>query len=173
MKLDQIAFYCETEEAERKCKASLGLLDASWAEDVVTGKSRVMHPDGSVVSGLNVGLLKFNYDLGIEVEILRYISGIHWHRNNPVWLAKKEDDWMQSHIGFHIADGADFPPMNKEFNLVQETETVSHTNPFLTDPNSRGFGRKYKYKIFSTPTPGLYFKYIARVNPPQYPSQTV
>lgn len=164
MKLDQIAFYCETEKAERDCKAALGLLDAVWIEDTVTGLSKIAGFGGEIVQTTNVGVLKFNYSLGIEVELLRYSSGTHWHRNNPLWLNKKPDDWIQSHIGFHIQDGGDFPIVNEKFKLVQETETISHTNEFLTDPNSRGFGRKYKYRIYEVGV-GLYFKYIMRVNP--------
>lgn len=164
MKLDQIAFYCDTERAEQSCKAALGLLDAEWVEDTVTGKSRVLGGDGKWTDGENVGILKFNYSLGIEVEILRYRAGAHWHKQNQIWINTPSDQWIQSHIGFHIQDGADFPVVGPHFKLVQETETIKHTNAFLTDPNSRGFGRKYRYQIYET-GPGLYFKYIMRVNP--------
>jgi hypothetical protein len=168
MKMDQIAFYCADKASEDRCKLALGLSDATWIEDQVTAKSIVVKGSGKQLEeATNTAILKFNYDLGIEVEILRYVSGPHWHQSNSIFLESDAGEYFQSHIGFHLGDNEDFPDAPQHLQLVQMTKTIAHTNAFLTDPTSRGFGRKYEYKIYATPTPGLYFKYIKRINPKQ------
>lgn len=161
MKIDQIAFYAANEEIERSIKRNLGLEDAVWIEDRVEAESVI--PDHSpTVRERSVGKLLFNYDLGIELEILRYVSGSHWHHFNPNWNGQSNSPnagAFISHVGIHLADDEEFPAVN--WKLVQETWTSSHTSEYLTKEGSPGFGRKYHYRIYEI-TPGTYMKYIQR-----------
>ena len=75
MKMDQIAFYCSDEAGQDKIKKMFGLENAEWIRDEVTAKS--LFQDGTYE--INVADLQFNYDLGIELEILRYKKGKNWH----------------------------------------------------------------------------------------------
>jgi len=171
MKIDQIAFYARTKDQEERIKVLLGLDTEPWVEDVVTAKS--LFPDGQWC--INKGRLQFNYSLGIELEILTYIEGRHWHlasgdhyamgapvsynqAGNPLWGIGRE---FISHVGIHLDDGADFPAMDG-CTLVQETFTQSHTSEYLT--TGGGAGRKYHYRIFEL-APGTYIKYIRRIHP--------
>lgn len=157
MKLDQIAFYASTEEEAWQIKRMLGLHNAVWIEDMVTADSIVY--DFNPLKIINVGQLRFNYDMGVELEILTYREGTHWHMlTNPLW----NKDWGNgqrfiSHVGFHLEDGEDFPNVPGA-RLVQETWTKEHTNAYIVE-----IGRKYHYKIYEV-TPGTYVKYIKRIH---------
>jgi hypothetical protein len=156
--LDQVAFYCSNLEQSNKLKAQFGLLNEPWIIDTVTGQSVVA---GSTQKVENVAELQFNYSLGIELEILRYISGPHWHeRVNPLFNSNYA---FASHIGHHLKPDELFPDMLGA-PLVQETFTQSHTSSFLTDPDSPGYGRKYHYRIHEL-SPGTYLKFIKRIEP--------
>jgi hypothetical protein len=161
MKLDQLAFYCSTTIAAEELMADLGLSEATWTYDTVTGNSKVTQ-GYSITGGVNVAELSFNYDLGIELEIIRYIDGPHWHP--PAMMAGHR---FFSHVGAHLDDGEPFPSMPHS-RLVQETFTVSHTNAYLTDPNSTAFGRKYHYRIHEI-GPNTYIKFIRRIHPHSEP----
>ena len=160
MKLDQIAFYASTAALANEIKAQFGLTNAQWITDTVTAQSVVA---GSELKIENVAELQFNYDLGIELEILRYKTGPHWHvRRNPNFTHGR----FLSHAGIHLSDTEDFPifePGIHAWRLVQETWTTQHTSEYLTDPKSPGFGRKYHYRIYEV-SPGAYVKYIKRVH---------
>lgn len=157
MKLDQIAFYAATPTHADEIKAQFGLTNAKWVLDTVTARSIVA---GNDAEAENVAELQFNYDRGIELEIIRYISGPHWHvRRNPNFDKSRP---FLSHAGIHLENGEDFP--STVWSLVQETFTLSHTAEYLTKPGSPGFGRKYHYRIFEV-SPGSYIKYIKRINP--------
>jgi len=162
MKIDQVAFYAATQAQSDAIKAMLGLTQEEWVTDTVTARSIVNGVDGQ-----NVGELQFNYSLGIEVEILRYIEGLSWHNSNPLAGNAFTRGILKapfiSHVGIHLDDGEPFPEMIG-CRLVQETFTISHTGQYLTDPRSPGYGRKYHYRIFEL-SPGSYIKYIARVHP--------
>lgn len=168
MKMDQIAFYARTDVQEYAIKEHFGLTKAEWVKDTVTARSilpdpYVGHPD-NVNETVNVANLLFNYDLGIELEILRYVEGSHFHDYNHALGYDKVDPFI-SHIGIHLADEENFPEVDDcFFNLRQETFTISHTAPYLTDPNSPGFGRKYHYRIYEM-APNHFVKYIKRVHP--------
>lgn len=153
MKIDQIAFYAPTDEHADQIKAQFGLIGANWIKDTVTAKSYVY--DGP--AAINVAELQFNYDLGIELEILRYIEGPNWHTSNPVRSMSLKP--FISHVGIHLADRDDFPAM-QHCKLVQETFTQKHTSEYLT--TGAGAGRKYHYRIFEM-SPGSYIKYIRRL----------
>lgn len=149
MKMDQIAFYARNEAEAKRIKEIFGLVNAEWKKDTVTADSSVY---GSAVE-TNVAELEFNYDLGVELEILRYVSGPCWHDG----MHKYDFYTYISHIGIHLDDDEDFPAMPYA-RLVQETWTQSHTSPYLVD-----CGRKYHYRIFEL-APGNYIKYIKRVH---------
>lgn len=159
MKIDQIALYCSTDKQADQIKAQFGLTNAQWIQDTVTARSIV---DG--VEGVNVAELQFNYDSGIELEILRYIDGPHWHLKNQAFghlPADAEAPAFISHVGIHLDDGEEFPAM-EHCKLVQETFTLSHTSEYLTTGPAKG--RLYHYRIFEL-SEGSYIKYIRRIHP--------
>jgi len=149
MKMDQVAYYCSNDEAERQIKNLFGLLEAAWVCDTVTATSYV-RGEGPAV---NVANLQFNYDLGVELELIRYTKGPNWH--DPIMRHRP----FISHIGIHLDDGEDFPTISSK--LVQETFTISHTSHYLT--KGAAAGRKYHYKIFEI-APGNFIKYIRRIH---------
>lgn len=149
MKIDQVAYYCRTKVEEDILKQSLGLGKAEWLNDSVTAYS-VMNE----VAGINKAELSFNYSLGIELEILRYVEGRNWHENNDM-------DFFISHIGIHLDDNEEFPIM-EDAKLVQETFTLTHTSAYLT--TGKGAGRKYHYKIYELSS-GNFLKFIKRILP--------
>lgn len=164
MKMDQLAFYADTDVQANRIKDQLGLIDAEWIKDTVTAKSEVW----PFSTEENVAELQFNYSLGIELEILRYVKGCSWHHQNPLAVKggfdrKGANLPFISHVGIHLEDNEDFPEM-RYCPLVQETFTISHTSEYLTKEGSPGFGRKYHYRIFEL-SPGSYIKYIRRINP--------
>jgi hypothetical protein len=155
MKLDQTAWYCNTTQQADYLKEVLGLSNEPWVKDTVTAISSVFGRPPTK----NVAQLQFCYTHGgHEIEILRYISGPHFHERT----AYKEP--FISHIGFHLADDEDFPDIaglgKDTCKLVQETFTESHTSEYLT--TGAGAGRLYHYKIFQIQT-GNYLKYIKRI----------
>ena len=157
MKIDQIAFYCPTEAAGLKVKRFFNLESATWIQDKVTARSTFGNQ--AIPPSENIAELQFNYDLGIELEILCYISGPSWHWTNPL---NREPQFI-SHVGIHLDDEEDFPD-DCGFPLVQETFTQSHTSEYLTKPESPGYMRRYHYKIYEM-SPGSYIKYIRRIEP--------
>lgn len=158
MKIDQIAFYASTDEQAAKIKEQFGLLNAEWIKDTVTATSVVWGNKHT-----NIAELQFNYDLGIELEILRYINGPHWRDPDNLVHSMGFIESFISHVGIHLADGEDFPTM-MHCRLVQETWTQGHTAKYLTDPSSPAAGRKYHYRIFEM-SQGSYIKYIRRIHP--------
>lgn len=144
MKLDQIAIYVHNTNQVDSIKMQLGLHNSEWIEDIVEGEVTVSLPDREKgkQSGKSVGRLLFNYDLGIELELLTYLDGPHWHIRNKNF---KNGYPFISHLGFHLDDdeSIDGNPFHG-FSLVQEMMTKKHTNKYV---NSRG--RTYHYKIFS------------------------
>lgn len=167
MKIDQIAFYAKSVDEVDRIKTALGLSGAKWIIDEVTAKS--LFPDGHWE--VNKGVLQFNYDLGIELEILTYVEGRHWamdskiqysaifeQKGNPLWSLPM----FISHVGIHLEDGEPFPAEMNGCPLVQETFTISHTSEYLT--TSEGAGRLYHYRIHEM-VPGTYIKYIRRIHP--------
>lgn len=156
MNCDQVAYYCIDEDAENHVKKFLGLENAQWVKDEVTALSSVRGGPKEQ----NVGLLQFNYDLGIEIELLRYKSGPHWHIENPdhdCAMFHKVPVPFVSHIGYHV----DEFPAAVGGKLVQETWTQSHTAEYLT--TGAGAGRKYHYRIYGLGR--TYQKFIKRINP--------
>lgn len=159
MKMDQIAYYCHDLYAETLLKEFLGLEHAPWILDRVEASSTIRNFITPIV---NFAELQFNYDLGVEVEILRYVDDSpSWHEKNPLRNHKS----FQSHIGVHLDDDEAFPDHKvANYDLVQETFTYKHTSKYLTDPSSPGFGRKFHYRIYEI-SPGSYIKFIRRIHP--------
>jgi len=155
MKMDQIAYYCIDQYAAAELKESLGLEKADWITDQVTAQSKVWLANNTINAGENVAELQFNYSLGIELEIIRYISGPHWHM---LYTPR----CFISHVGVHLDNGEPFPIMSHA-KIVQETRTISHTSEYLTQPGSPGYGRKYHYRIYEV-GPHSYIKFIKRLN---------
>lgn len=157
MKIDQIAWYAHNEQQVEEIKRRFGLLDKVWIEDEARGNVRVRHDLSSpFFSGVATGKLRFNYDLGIELEILTYIDGPHWHAYREEYLAGAS---FLSHIGVHMEEGEVTPDHND--NIVQVMNTFSHTNPYLIEK-----ARVYDYVIRDTrATLGAYTKYIWRREP--------
>lgn len=156
MKIDQIAIYCSTDEQAEQIKAQFGLANSEWIKDTVHARSKVW----DFLEQPNTAELQFNYSLGIELEIIRYIQGPNWHDPAEI-IANGFKVPFISHIGIHLDDDEEFPAM-EHCRLVQETWTVSHTSEYLT--TGAGAGRKYHYRIFEM-APGSYIKYIRRINP--------
>jgi len=155
MKLDQVAYYAREPKEADAIKAMLGLSEAEWVQDTVTGAVDVYRRGHGVVSGVSRALLQFNYDLGIETEILTYLDGPHWHQTNHLFLGT---EGFLSHLGYHLDDGEEFPEYDAP--LVQEMFTREHTNPYLL-----GNGRKFHYRIWDTrPTLGVFTKVIRRIH---------
>jgi len=153
LRLDQIAYYCSTPEAERRVKEMYGLENAVWVKDAVTARGTVRGKQTT-----NVALLQFNMDLGIQLEMIRYKAGLHWLNH---LVAKKHPEPFIAHIGVHLAEGAGWPDF-PERRLVQEVKTISHTAEHLTIGEMAG--RRYHYRIYEL-AEGSYVKFIKRLLP--------
>ena len=154
MKQDQIAYYCDIQQSVDYLKEILGLADEPWIKDTVTARSSVFGRPFTT----NVAQLQFCYKHGSEIEILRYISGPHWHERTTYKVP------FISHVGFHLEDDEDFPDIDGKgkgtCRLVQETFTEKHTSEYLT--TGEGAGRLYHYKIYQVQA-GNYIKFIKRI----------
>jgi len=148
IKIDQLAFCARNDEDELSIKRFLQLADAPWIEDTVTAHGQVnMRADVT-----NVAKLLFNYDLELEVEILRYLEG-----PNYLDLANIPGGRM-CHIGSHFIGDGDVPRL--DVPIVQQLVTQSHTNPFQAEHL-----RHYRYTIYDTyDRMGLFFKVIERLD---------
>lgn len=144
MKIDQIAFISHSAVDTINIKHSLGLEAATWIEDVVHAKGTVRG-----VEGENRALLLFNYDNGIETEILQYLEGPNY--------ASEIHSGHVCHIGMHYSGEGPVPTFDAP--IIQRVETQEHTNPYLLEQ-----GRHYRYTIYDTRrTHGVCFKVIERL----------
>lgn len=158
LRLDQIAFYVWDDEGEQKVKDMFGLQDAEWVEDHVVAEGRVMN-GRELVQGQNTAKLLFNYDLGIELEILRYVDGDNYC--NHLGLANGQI----CHVGMHTDKGAPLYDEDELENMfpyakvIQQVHTLTHTNEYVNSQN-----RKYRYTIYdSHPLLGCCLKVIERI----------
>lgn len=153
LKLDQIAFVARNDTEELLIKRMLRLQDANWVEDEVVASGYVK---GFGDDQTNKAKLLFNYDLGIEVEILRYTEGVNYVEVGGV------DSGNVAHIGFHLEKGQSleqFQGLVFPSSLMQQVVTREHTNEFLLKS-----GRRYRYTIYDTkPLFGVYLKVIERI----------
>lgn len=158
MNLDQLAYYAHNTDQANQIKRTLGLLAADWIEDIAEGFVDVRSEDGTFSAGQHSkGLLQFNYDLGIELEILTYLEGAHWHENKPEFRSGMP---FISHIGFHMEPGEQLPErIRNHFRLLQVMDTLNHTNQYIKD-----LGRTYHYEIYQSYF-GPDMKFIWRIEP--------
>lgn len=155
LRIDQLAFACHSDEQEKEIMRAMGLEAAEWTVDECTAVGRI--GNYKPIEGENTAKLMFNYDLGIEVEILRYLDG-------PNYLDLLGTNQGVCHIGMHVEKGT--PLQDKAdvaalfpFRIIQQVETRAHTNQFLLDS-----GRRYRYTIFdSTAILGTCLKVIERI----------
>jgi len=150
-KIDQLAYAAYSDYQVKCIKETLRLENANWVEDVVQAQGYVFGQHGIAT---NRARLLFNYDLGIELEILQYLDG-------PNYLSKFEVSGQHiAHIGAHMEPGFDPETFNPTYwPKVQQVETQQHTNPFLVET-----GRKYRYTIYDTRRVfGHFFKTIERL----------
>ena len=148
--LDQIAFYAPDVYAQEAIKVMLGLDQAEWTEDIVTGEVKVFNEPSAV----SKAKLLFNYDHGIELEILTYLDGPHWHMPSPARPNPMPRNSFMSHIGFHVNDE---PLPDLRWPIAQSMITTHHTNPAIA-------GRAYQYVIYDTKKLlGIDLKYIKRL----------
>lgn len=154
LKLDQVAFLARTDVDELMIKRMLRLEKADWVQDVVKAEGYVR---GNGENASNIAKLQFNYDLGIEVEILRYTEGANYPDIGHV------KSGHIAHIGFHVEKGKELPSPLVNFTfalpIIQQVITKEHTNQFLIDS-----GRRYRYTIYdSKDIFGVYLKVIERL----------
>lgn len=164
LKIDQLAFLARSDEDEAAIKKQLRLTNANWVEDrvvaegYVRGARKVGEPRGE--PSRNTAKLLFNYDMGIEVEILRYTEGHNYADEAGI------KNCTLCHIGAHVNKGSstsDLPSGMIDFvfasPIIQQVETRTHTNEFLMTT-----GRRYRYTIYDTvPLLGVFMKVIERI----------
>lgn len=143
-KIDQLAFISHSEKDTQAIKNQLGLQDASWTEDICVASGEVRG-----VPGVNKARLLFNYDMGIEVEILQYLEGPNY--------ASQLGGGRVCHYGIHAVAGKPVPTFDAP--IIQRVKTRTHTNEFLLST-----GRRYQYTIYDTLNSlGVFTKVIERI----------
>lgn len=147
-KVDQIAIAPRRLTAARLLLEEMGATE--WIEDNVAAKGKVFD-----IETENEANLSFNYDLvpGKEFEILHYTDG-------PNWLTPQIGP-LVSHLGMHVtaSELEEWRAFFRERRIpvIQEVDTVSHTNPAIAGK------RSYHYTIFGTrPILGVDLKFIVR-----------
>lgn len=154
LRIDQLAFIARSDSDEMAIKRQLRLQDADWVEDTVVAKGYVR---GHGEAAVNKAKLLFNYDLGVEVEILRYTEGANYPDIGNV------PSCNLAHIGMHVEKGMEIPSPLAGFvfacPMIQQVCTQEHTNEFLLST-----GRRYRYTIYDTKALlGVYLKVIERL----------
>jgi len=138
MKIEQIAFGVKDPvKVIDLFSANLGLTE--WIKDEVAAKGIINGKKGS-----NVAELHFNYQWGIELELLRYNSGRNWHEyRNPYGLPM-----FPSHQGYHCTEDEALHKIDEmgalNIGIIQEVYTYNHTNPAIAGK------RQYHYIIFDS-----------------------
>lgn len=143
-KIDQLAFISYGANDTWAIQKELGLLDAQWIEDICVASGEVRGEPG-----VNKARLLFNYDMGMEVEILQYLEGPNY--------AEGLAGGRVCHYGIHAHAGMPAPSFGAK--VVQRVKTRSHTNDFLVRT-----GRRYQYTIYDTlHSLGVFTKVIERI----------
>lgn len=146
-KIDQIAV---TVPGAVTATAMMKRMGGEWVEDIVTFKELAEGREGQYK-------LHFNYDMGVEFEILVWRTG-------PFWLATKmlAGVAMVSHYGTHVKNAlsaAAGAANHYRADILQAVETIGHTNPLLVEQ-----GRRYRYAIVGTrDLLGADLKFIERI----------
>lgn len=147
-RIEQVAMYVPDMDAAKASYARLGM--TTWHDDTVTGVARVRsgRDRNDFSQRENKALLSFNYDLGIEFELIRYIDGDNWHqqagRINRDGSCERP---FSSHMSYHVedVDAARRVVAAAGFDVAQEVQTIGHTNPYLIEK-----GRKFHYVVFNS-----------------------
>lgn len=145
--IDQIAVAVPGAVAADNMMRRMG---GEWVEDTVTFKELAEGTEGQYK-------LHFNYDMGVEFEILVWQTG-------PFWLATKMlgRGAVVSHYGTHVENAisaAAGAANHYGAEVVQAVETIGHTNPLLVEQ-----GRRYRYAIVDTrDLLGADLKFIERI----------
>lgn len=154
MKLDQLCVYTSTLEVAEMAKVTLGLENAKWALDEVYGNVLVIDKHGKEHAGISRGILQFNYDTGMEYELLTYLDGPNWHDLHNI----DQSPARVGHVGYHLEDGEEWPT-HFGGSMVQEMITVTHSNQVAMEGD-----RRYHYRIYDTVMLlGYYSKVIRRL----------
>lgn len=154
-KIEQIAIAPRSPEKARALLAALGASD--WFEDVVVAEGQVLGEEKQT----NVASLAFNYQLArddnkpLEFEVLDYRAGRNWVDETPPGRN------CVSHLGVHCSptDLVSVGSIMRRHgcDIVQEVNTVSHTNPAIAN------SRRYRYVIYGTRhILGVDLKFIVR-----------
>ena len=141
--LSQIGFASFSERDDAIIKRSLRLEDASWREDDCAEKGSVLGYDGPIENKVK---RLFNHDYGIEIEIVRYITG-------PNYLELSDARACAvCHLGFLVKDGETLPvpglPLDEvrfPFQVIQRVETVGHATPQMVNGLTR-----YRHTIYAS-----------------------
>jgi len=151
MRIEQIAIAAKNPEKVIEHLAAIGLTD--WCHDEVVATGEVFG-----VKGTNTAELHFNYQLGFELEILKYVDGPNWHTQRNF----ADQNTFASHMGLHVtAEQMELVKAKMEkarIRIAQEVYTDSHTNKFIDGK------RKYHYVVFdSLDAFGFDLKLIERI----------
>lgn len=143
MKIDQVAFYANDPGYARDLFGVMfGMKE--WVTDIALARGTVF---GIEVQRM-AGELSFNYQAGIEVEVLHYITPLHWHSARAKFLGESLPPGIfLSHIGTHVDDMAvaRLPFEKAGWGVAQEVRTYSHTNPYLLER-----GRTFHYVVWNS-----------------------
>jgi hypothetical protein len=147
MRIDQLAYYCETEAQEIFVKRLFGLDHYTPITDSVVGEG--------ILFGRPVGLIRarlqfFIQPSGLQFEIMRFDPACEHPFQKVVQSAP-----FIAHVGVHLEDHEPFPQLEYAFKM----KTLGHSNPEIV-----ASGRTYEYRMFAI-APFSVIKYIKRVPP--------
>jgi hypothetical protein len=153
MKIDQIAIYVPEGTDFMAVASALGLEHSDFISDEVVGTGYDYDYESPRRESEVMATLHFNYDYGIELELLRFIEG-GWNKN-----VGRGDDPFISHIGIHMDHGEFIPDaIANSATLIYSLDTKNHTNKYLQER-----GRTYHYQIWRHPLIPFDLKFIWRV----------
>lgn len=157
MDMNQVAIAYRDDRMNYDIKGMLGLHNAEWIKDTVRSEVTVRQSDGSYVQGINTAELEFCMAMGgKQFELIKYVGGPNWITTARNFLDESRLPFV-AHIGFHLDEGEDWPPMDSTAELVQEAKTFEHSNPEVNKA-----GRRYHYRIFRVGY--VYMKFIKRLS---------
>jgi hypothetical protein len=154
MKIEQIAIASIDPLALIENFRILGI--SNWTHDIVTAQGTVFGKNAT-----NVAQLHFNYELGFELEVLKYEAGLNWHEEGDRNASGRSH--FLSHIGLHVTE-KEMEHWIREMetfgiDIAQEVITISHTNSAIAGK------RKYRYVVFNSISKlGFDLKLIQRID---------
>lgn len=142
-KIDQLAIYTQDPKSTRDL---LGVLFGmtEWVQDIAVGSGEVYGTYHRTIAGD----LSFNYQTGIEIEVLHYVTPDHWHSARARMAAEYMTPGLfVSHIGVHVDDMAEARKVYERagWRVAQEVHTFTHTNPYLKER-----GRTFHYVVWDS-----------------------